>query len=252
MEYVSASALQLYLACPLKYRFQYVDKLEKPWRAAALAFGTSVHAAVEWFQRERMAGKEPQPAAVLAQFDADWYAQNVDPLVFSDKDSRDSLHEKGHEILRLYVSGTDGVKPVAVEQPFEVPLVDPETGEDLGLMLRGFLDLVEEGDVVVDLKTAARSIGPGDLERHPQLSVYALGYLLLHGKIPALRLDQLLKTRIARLERFTTSRSLSDLSWTARLLERAARAIEAGHFYPNPSWRCGECEYFAHCQTWRG
>ena len=252
MESVSASALQLYLACPLKYRFQYVDKVEKPWRAAALAFGTSVHAAVEWFQKELMAGRSPHPEAVLAQFDADWYAQNVEPLVFSDKDSRDSLHVKGHELLRLYLEQANGNQSVAVEQPFEVPVVDPETGEDLGLTLRGFLDLVEAGDVVVDLKTAARSIGVGDLERHLQLSVYALGYLLLHGRIPTLRLDMLLKTKVAKLERFTTSRSLSDLSWTARLLERAARAIEAGHFYPNPSWRCGECEYFAHCQLWRG
>jgi hypothetical protein len=65
-------------------------------------------------------------------------------------------------------------------------------------------------------------------------------------------LDLLLKTKKPRLERRETSRTLEDLSWTARLLLRSADAIASGIFYPNPSWRCSECEYFAHCQKWRG
>jgi CRISPR/Cas system-associated exonuclease Cas4 (RecB family) len=229
-----------------------VDKLEKPWRAAALAFGTSVHAAVEYFQKELLAGRGPLPDAVLAQFDADWYAQNVEPLVFSDKDTQESLREKGHELLMLYIQQANGSAPAAIEEGFELDLVDPETGEDLELRLRGYIDLVETDGTVVDLKTAARSMAMGDLERHLQLSVYALAQFLRRGEIPKLRLDMLLKTKVARLERQTTSRSLEDLSWTAQLLKRAARAIEAQHFYPNPSWRCSECEYFAHCQQWRG
>jgi hypothetical protein len=43
-----------------------------------------------------------------------------------------------------------------------------------------------------------------------------------------------------------------DLSWTARLIREVSVAIETEHFFPNPSWRCTECEFFAHCQAWRG
>jgi CRISPR/Cas system-associated exonuclease Cas4 (RecB family) len=92
----------------------------------------------------------------------------------------------------------------------------------------------------------------GDVERHLQLSIYALAHFLETQEIPSLRLDQLLKTRTPRLERYETTRSIEDLSWTVRLVSQVARAIDAGHFYPNPSWRCTECEYFAHCQAWRG
>ncbi len=53
---ISVSQVNASLACPLKYRFQYVDKIPRPWRVAAMAFGSSVHAAVEWFHRERLAG----------------------------------------------------------------------------------------------------------------------------------------------------------------------------------------------------
>ena len=62
----------------------------------------------------------------------------------------------------------------------------------------------------------------------------------------------LLKTAKPRLERHETTRSLDDLVWTARLIREVALAIETEHFFPNPSWRCTECEYFAHCQQWRG
>jgi RecB family exonuclease len=217
-----------------------------------MAFGTSVHAAVEWFHKERISAGRPELAQVLQVFDADWYAQNTEPLVFSERESKDSLAEKGRAMLQLYVESANGTKPIAVEQPWELDLADPETGELLDVRLRGIIDLVEEGDVLVDLKTAGRTLESGGLERHLQLSTYALAYLLIHGSIPKLRLDMLLKTAKPRLERHETTRSLDDLVWTARLIQEVWAAIETEHFFPNPSWRCSECEYFAHCQQWRG
>lgn len=249
---LSVSQVNAYLGCPLKYRFQYVDKIPRPWRVAAMAFGTSAHAAVEWFHKERLAGRTPEIEAVIRIFDADWYAQNVEPLVFSERESKDSLAEKGRAMLQLYTESVNGVRPVAVEQPFELDLADPETGELLEVRLRGIIDLVEEGETLVDLKTAGRTLEQGGLERHLQLSTYALAFFLLHGSIPKLRLDMLLKTTKPRLERHPTTRTVEDLGWTARLIHEVAAAIQTEHFFPNPSWRCTECEYFAHCQNWRG
>jgi len=249
---ISVSRVNAYLACPLKYRFQYVDMIPRSWRAAAMAFGSSVHAAVEWFHRERLAGRTPDPPEVLKVFDADWYAQNVEPLVFSPRESKGALAEKGRQMLQLYLESATGALPAAIEQPFEVELADPETGEVLDVRLRGVVDLIEADDTLVDLKTAGRTLEQGGLERHLQLSTYALAFLLQHGTIPKLRLDLLLKTTKPRLERHETTRSVEDLGWTARLIREVSLAIETEHFFPNPSWRCTECEYFAHCQQWRG
>src|SRR5437867_6434352 len=226
---ISVSQVNTYLGCPLKYRFQYVDKIPRPWRASALAFGSSVHAAVEWFHKERLAGRNPDVTEVLKVFDADWYAQNVEPLVFSERESKDSLAEKGRGMLQLYVESQNGTKPVAVEQPFELDLADPETGEVFDLRLRGVIDLVEEGETLVDLKTAGRTLEAGGLERHLQLSTYALAFFLLHGSIPKLRLDMLLKTTKPRLERHPTTRSVEDLAWTVQLIREVALAIQTEH-----------------------
>ena len=60
-------------------------------------------------------------------------------------------------------SSPNDEKPLAVEAAVEVPLVDPFTGEDLGMPLVGVIDLVldsEDGPVIIDYKTAARSSEP--------------------------------------------------------------------------------------------
>jgi putative RecB family exonuclease len=249
---LSASQLQAYLACPLKYRFQYVEKIPPPWRPAALAFGGSIHAAIEHFHKARRDGKRPTVDEILRIFEADWFAQNLVPLVFGEWDSKESLAEKGKAMLALYVEKAGDTLPRSIEERFEVELIDPSTGEIFDLRLVGVVDLVEENGTLVDVKTGARSVSQGDVERHLQLSIYALAHFLETQKIPALRLDQLLKTKTPRLEQYPTSRSVEDLSWTAQLAAMVARAIDEGNFYPNPSWRCTECEYFAHCQAWRG
>lgn len=250
---LSVSQVNAYLACPLKYRFQYVDQIPRPWRAAALAFGSSIHAAIEWFWTQRQFGRNPDVTDVLKIFDADWYAQNLEPLAFSERESKDGLLQKGHEMLQLYITEqADRPVPAGVEQAFEVDLHDPETREVLDVRFRGFIDLIEADGTVVDLKTAGRSLENGGLERHIQLSAYALAGLILTGQIPRLRLDMLFKTARPRFERLETSRTTSELAWVARLIQEVSLAIQTEHFFPNPSWRCSECEYFAHCQRWRG
>jgi putative RecB family exonuclease len=248
----SVSQIQTYLGCPLKYRFQYVDQLPKAFRPAALAFGGSIHSAVEWFNRARMAGVTPALEEVLKVFEADWFAQNLDPLDFHAGESKEGLEAKARAMLAVYLESVNGCRPVAVEEPFSLEIADPETGECLDVPFRGIVDLVEEDGTLVDLKTAARSTPQEDVERHLQLSTYALAVFLRTGQVPKLRLDVLLKTSKPRLERLATSRTVQELSWTARLIQRAVEAIEAGHFFPNPSWRCSDCEYLAHCQGWRG
>jgi putative RecB family exonuclease len=252
MEPLSVSRVQTYLSCPLKHRFQYIDKIPPPWRPAALVFGSSVHAAIEWFHRERQAGRTPEPDAVAQIFDADWFAQNLEPVVFPEKESKEILAKKGHELVSMYVAESSDTMPLLTEDRFEIDLVDPETGEVLDIRLRGVIDLVEADGTLVELKTAARTFDTGSLERHLQLSTYALVRFLATGVVPPLRIDALLKTKVPRLERRPATRTIEDLAWTVRLIEGVALAIQAGTCFPNPSYRCSECEYFAHCQQWRG
>src|SRR5688572_18325728 len=85
-EAVSASSIQLYLTCSLKWRFQYHDRLPRPTISANQAFGTTLHAALNWLHKERKLGHHPPLADLIQVFEADWYAQtqteNRQPITF--------------------------------------------------------------------------------------------------------------------------------------------------------------------------
>src|SRR5258708_34268567 len=98
----SISQIQAYLGCALKYRFQYIDQIPRPWRPAALIFGSSVHAAIEWFHKERLAGTRPVVEEVLKIFDADWFAQTLEPVVYAGAETKADLQAKGRAMMRRY------------------------------------------------------------------------------------------------------------------------------------------------------
>jgi hypothetical protein len=93
-----------------------------------MAFGTSIHAAIEWFHRERIAGQVPLAEGVVSIFLADWYAQTVEPLTFSKDESKESLAEKGAQMIRVYAdAAVAAAVPSAIEERSSVGLVDVES-----------------------------------------------------------------------------------------------------------------------------
>ena len=119
---------------------------------------------------------------------------------------------------------------MSVEQPFAVPLIDPETGEVLERDLVGTWDMLErdaEGFVVVDLKTSGRKYSDLQVEASLQLSIYnyAVGLSpLANGRNVRLRFDVLTKTKEPELHRHWTTR---DRAANVRLFRLAAEVLAA-------------------------
>ena len=57
-DYVSPSRLNLWLRCPLAFRFRYVERIPTP-TSPSLLVGKMVHGALEYFNRQRQAGTTP-------------------------------------------------------------------------------------------------------------------------------------------------------------------------------------------------
>ena len=250
-DHISVSQINLYLMCPLKYRFNYIDKLPKPFRPADLAFGSAIHAAVEWWHKNRKNGTGPEWQDVARIFEADMQAQAMETLKFKDGDSLESHLEKGRQLLAVYLRDYKGFGIRAVELPFRVPLVNLETGESLKLPLDGYIDLIEADDTVVELKTAARIFDPISITQHLQLSAYAYAFGWLYKRKPNLRIDILTKTKNPALHSFEVNRDKDSLVRFFHIAKGVLKAIQEGHFYPNEGWQCPGCEYFDVCQRWR-
>jgi putative RecB family exonuclease len=250
--HVSFTQIDQYLRCPLKYKFTYVDRLQPEFVPAALAFGSGIHGAAAFLFRGRTDGTAPSLADVQGFFEAYWQLEtSARPIRFGEKDTKESLLDLAGRMLDvLYRNQEPGIEIVGVEQPFDVPLIDLDTGEVLDRALVGTLDLIErdaEGRVaVVDLKTSARKYTDLQVDASLQLSVYSYATAmngLADQEDLRLRFDVLTKTKQPELCRYWTQRDRAANLRLFRLVAEVLHAIEAGVFHPNPGWQCKDCQF---------
>jgi hypothetical protein len=252
-DYVSPSRLNLWMKCPLAFRRKYIDGIEIP-TSPNLFVGKVTHDVLDAVYRCRMVGAFTTADDVPQFVDDAWKRTMVsEPCTFDDGDHEAKCRSQVADLVRTYISETDitSEKPLAVEQKYEVPLVDPLTGEDLGVPLLGVIDLVlegEDGPVVIDFKTAA-SASYCDLTHELQLTAYS--YLIreaLGREESALEVRQLVKTKTPKIvtHRFPP-RTDEHFERFFGLVREYLNALDRKIFNYRPSWNCGMCEHSVTC-----
>jgi len=252
MDHLSSSQINLYLLCGLKYRYQYVEKLPKPFRPSALAFGSVLHSTLSWIHKQEMNGRKVSPDMVLRIFDADWYSQKTDMEIRYKENERElGLTILGKEMLQLFLE--EPRKPVkGTEVSFTVPLVNPRTKENLGINLEGFFDLIEADDTIVEYKTSATTINQSDVDNHLQLTAYGYAFEVLFGK-PAkgFRIVNFVKNKKPKIVTTETERNNANYESFFFLVKEVLKAMKVGTFHPRPGYWCKDCEYRDVCPLWK-
>jgi hypothetical protein len=160
--YVSASRLNLWLKCPLAFKLRYIDGVVMPTSPAAFV-GKQVHAALETLYRHRQLGLVLDGHELARRQVASWdEAVAEDRVVFASTADNNAARQQSVDLVAAYFKAVPAgePRPLAVEAAIEAPLIDPISGEDLGIPLVGVIDLVLEeaaGPLVTDFKTAAGS-----------------------------------------------------------------------------------------------
>ena len=205
LEYVSPSRLSCWLSCPLKWRLRYLDGLRTP-TTPSLFIGKAVHSALESYYRHRQFGVTLEADDVIRRSRESWALLiDEEEMDFDSPEAELAMMQQVDDLVRVYLSSVPkGEKPLAVEVAVESPLVDPFTGEDLGIPLVGVLDLVldsDAGPIITDFKTAARSSEPMEISHEIQLSSYAWLHRQITGRQEAgLEIRSLIKTKQAKVE----------------------------------------------------
>lgn len=253
MDHLSSSQINLYLLCGLKYRYQYLDKLPKPFRSSALAFGSAFHSSLSWLHKQRMSGINTRLPQLLQIFDADWYSQKAEADIrYKEGEQEMALVGLGKELLTLYFREPHP-KVNGTEVPFTIPLADPTTGETLDIDFTGFIDLVEDDGVIVEFKTSAQALGVSDIESRIQLTAYSYVYEFLHRKRPkGLKVVNFIKTKKPRMATLMTTRGKKDYVGFFLLAQEVLKGIRADIFFPHPGYWCKDCEYANVCPLWQG
>ena len=250
MDYVSISRMKTYLNCPRKFKFWYVDKLPKLFKPAGLALGNVVHSTAEWLNRRLCEGQKPELDDVLKIFRSDWFSLSQDEIRFDGKENEDEMLAKAIELLKLlHERQTNGTQIREVEMPFQLSLVDRETGEILEAPLRGVFDWVESEDVLVEMKTSARVHDTDSSDNRLQLAAYDYAYREMFGRSPRIKVLNLLKTKEPKLlekEILLDERDYQNLVGTTKLF---LAGVQNRIFHPNKSFMCKNCEYAGVCEA---
>ncbi len=229
---LSASDIQTYRSCPLRYKYARVLRIPTA-QTVAQRFGIVVHQVLERYHSERSSTLEE----LLALLDSSWRRSALG-------DDEGELLERGREALRRYHErlASDPAEPLWFERPFAFR-VGPH-------QVRGRVDRVDrvaidgqEGYELIDYKTS-RAKTAEQLGEDVQLSLYALA---------AREAWQLETSRQAYYyvlddKKTAVPRAASEAEAVTELVLDAGAGILAERFEPTPSpAACGICDYRIIC-----
>jgi DNA helicase-2/ATP-dependent DNA helicase PcrA len=162
---LSASDLDLYLTCPLKYKFRRVFGIpEEP--TINQRFGILVHNVLERFHKEAAEGEEDGVERLMDLFEAGWRRSG-----FGTSDDELQFRDRARNAMRLYwerEQESEG-EPVWLERKFDIR-IGPHH-------VRGRIDRVDRlpdgSHELIDYKTGERK-SEAALENDLQLALYRL------------------------------------------------------------------------------
>ena len=212
------------------------------------------------YYRHRQLGVTLPPADVIRRLVESWgQAVDEEDMKFDSSAEEQALQKQTIDLVTAYLSQIPkDERPLAVETAAEAPLIDPGTGEDLGIPLVGVMDLVldtETGPAIIDFKTAGRSSEPLEIVHELQLTSYAYLYRHAAGKDEAgLEIRSLVKTKTPKIEfhRYPV-RTEAHFRRLFSVIRDYLDALDRGRFSYRPGWTCGCCDFReSHCREWSG
>jgi len=244
-KHISATQMKMYLRCPLQFKYRYVDGLKIP-PTSALTLGKSIHSALEANYKQKIGTKiDLSTEQVLDVFSDKWETE-VKETTFEEGEKPGAVKDDGIKLVSTYhkqISPT--IVPKFVEKDFELPF------ENVDYTLKGYIDLIDTKDVIIDHKTTKRSMSQEDVGSDLQLSCYALAYRSILGEQEKeLRFDVMVRTKTPKIQQIVTTRTQEDINRFLKILGHISKAIKSGAFYPNKNFMCNMCGYGHLCRKW--
>lgn len=254
---ISYSSLNTYQSCPLKYKYQNIDKIKAPKNIDAL-FGSSVHASLKFmFQRGPL---YPAIDQVIDFFRTIWEQKKLPMEADALDSSAEAVYYKeGISILEKFHKSNPpwNFNVADMESWFEFDIDDPKTGEKH--TVSGIMDRIDKNAdgifEIIDYKTKRKLPSQKDIDNDLQMSIYQLGLL---KKWPHISGDKIKLSFyfLKHGEKISTSRTAEQIEETKKLILDTIRDIgdkikNNGEFPPYPSGLCDWCEYKQICPMWR-
>lgn len=235
---LSASAMETYAQCPLKYRLGYIDKIPETAGKPQLIFGSIIHRVLEVYHREGLKTE----AELLELLDKHWQPEGFD---YASREA--SFKEQGVELLQRYhrYLGSNPPEVVATEYPFQFELEK--------CSIRGVIDRIdrsEKGYRVLDYKTSRTTTPARD---SLQLAIYSL-FLTRRPDLEFGGLPEAADLFFLRHEEEPVrshSFTAEELDGVGQKIQAVVSGIRNREFDYNTGYHCQWCDYqHLLCPAW--
>jgi DNA helicase-2/ATP-dependent DNA helicase PcrA len=232
---LSASTIDTYDSCPMKYLFQQVWGV-RGGPHAMMTFGNVMHTTIREFIQELRKGRKITLDEVAAIYDREWSAAG-----FRDTYQEEEYRKAGREQLEEFYRRTVAAPPdvLAQEKYFELPMEED-------VVITGRMDQINRigprAVEIVDYKTG----NPKD-ERQAEKSLQLSLYALAARDVLELEPERLVFYNLTTNEPVTSTRDEKSLKQAQEKVAEVADRIRAGDFPPRPGFSCRYCDFRPLC-----
>lgn len=270
MNHISPSQLDQFESCQVRWFKIYVQG-QRQIPGFAMLQGSSFHFAENEvnFKEKIKTGKDQKISVVTDAFVQDFQERTRQRKVFIDNEKlkvigkdadvkpKDAEKEALKALKFFHKDSAPHIFPTHAELPGEVEI----NGLEVPYSLKYIIDLIAEGNEIIDLKLVGRSMDEEEIKRSYQLPAYSAVFKALFGTLPnAFTLWATVKTKEPKTDKQTGIPTEARIEWFMKRVQRAVpvmEAIKAGKQLPTPApmhpkflSQCTQssCGFFSNCE----
>jgi RecB family exonuclease len=237
--------MDTYRNCPLKYKYQNIDRIKTP-KSKEAVFGTTIHETLKFVHTPGILS--PTLDQAMEHFSNSW-----NPAVFDTEDEERAAFSQGVRIIQDYYAKNrpQDFNIVDLESRFQIEIgVEKDLHIVSGIIDR--IDKTEDGYEIIDYKTTKKMPSQEKVDEDVQLSVYLMAFLSRYPK----EIEHLDKLTVSLYflkhgVKLSAGRTLEQLEKSKQLFLDIIHLIEEGEFEPNVTPLCDWCGYQNICPMWK-
>ena len=251
MTIYSHSRLEAFKKCPLKYKFNYIDKIKRKEEGIEAFLGSRFHGVMEKIYKD-LPFRKYSLDELLDFYEDDWDKKYHDKIIIAKKEIKaKDYKEIGKKFIEYYYKRYypfNQGKVLGIERPVMINLDDK--GE---YRLRGFIDRLDQAKdrtyEIHDYKTSKSLPEQSKMDEDRQLALYQIGVQNMWNDVGSV---ELVWHYVAFDKEIRSKRTVEELDELKRDTINLIQKIEAAReFLPNEGILCGWCYYKDICPLYK-
>ncbi len=247
-EYISFSQIRLYQSCPRKYYYTYVKKLSAPINDKVY-LGIIFHSVVESYLNEKIKGNPPVKERVLEGFNQRFDDRQKKIEICWDNTLKDTRN-RGLAFVRYFIKEiAPKLRPIMVEKELSADL------PDIGVKLKGVIDMVEEDFTITDFKTTTAKWSKSRVKNsYLQVVIYRYLFEQAFGDvISQLKFRIIYAKSIPNIRQQEVAIKPKDVDYgydkMLDIIKYVVDGITGEVFYKNINFGCSFCQFKEVCKN---